>query len=191
MAASVHAVRSDDFNHNYSCLLSPSQKTMRWQSSDDTFSRRMTACCSPDRRGRAIERMVLGNRICLDLRTTKRAAYFSERLGGDPPPSPTTTLLANENAGLGQNCRVVADRRLASTQRRHQVARTDLAFGGHDGHQLDANGIGESAECTRQHDGLLEGQRRWHESREWRDDFLRRRTCARSTWRGLCHRASH
>ena len=56
----------------------------------------------------------------------ERVPHVVEPLGHDPPPDPAATLLADDQPGVRQHLRVVADRGLRLAQRLEQVARADL-----------------------------------------------------------------
>ena len=67
-------------------------------------------------------------------------------------PRPLAALLALEQPGVRQDRKVVADRRLAATDRLGEVTRADLAAGSgrHEAEQAQADGVGEDLETAGQ-----------------------------------------
>jgi len=68
-------------------------------------------------------------------------AHRAESIGLNTPPSPLTTLLAADEACLGQDARVVRDRRLTATQRTFKVAAAAPSVAGDDRHQPETHRV--------------------------------------------------
>ena len=73
----------------------------------------------------------------------------------DPPPHPSSPSLTDDQSRTRELRRVVRDRRLTPAEWPFEVARADLAFGGDDREDPQADWISERGERVRQEIGLI------------------------------------
>jgi hypothetical protein len=93
-------------------------------------------------------------------RRIERGPHLGDARRHDRPPDPAPALLARDQAGVGEDLGVVADRGLAASERLQQLARAHFAGGRDEAQQPESHRVRERGEDTRELGGLAVTQGR-------------------------------